>query len=130
MNWSKAFWKGSIIFLWTVLWSIVGLLIFFLLSSSLLAGMLSVIEDPQEIINNPEIASELMMKFMGPIILITILIMAFIGIATYATLVKVISDTIVEEIKLSNIRLLPIPPPPPPPTSPHEDKSNNEGIKT
>jgi len=56
--------------------------------------------------------------------------MAFIGIATYATLVKVISDTIVEEIKLSNIRLLPIPPPPPPPTSPHEDKSNNEGIKT
>jgi len=130
MNWSKAFWKGSIIFLWTVLWSIVGLLIFFLLSSSLLAGMLSVIEDPQEIINNPEIASELMMKFMGPIILITILIMAFIGIATYATLVKIISDTIVEEIKLSNIRLLSIPPPPPPPTSPHEDKSNNEGIKT
>jgi len=126
MNWSKAFWKGSIIFLWTVLWSIVGLLIFFLLSSSLLAGMLSVIEDPQEIINNPEIASELMMKFMGPIILI----MAFIGIATYATLVKVISDTIVEEIKLSNIRLLPIPPPPPPPTSPHEDKSNNKRIKT
>ncbi|MEM3404382.1 MAG: hypothetical protein QXJ17_07605 [Nitrososphaeria archaeon] len=127
MNWSKAFWKGFLIFLWTVLWSIVGLLVFFLLSSSLLAGMLSIIEDPQEIINNPEIASQLAMQFIGPIMLITILVTAFVGIATYATLVKIISETVAEEIKSSNIKVLPIPPPPPPPIpNAKDDVANRE----
>ena len=116
MGWSKAFWKGFVIFLWTTLWVIVGVLIFFLLSASIFASMVSMIQNPQDIINNPQLMDEIVLNYMGPIMLIIILVSIFVGIATYASIVRVITNTVMEEIKKTPpIQTLNIPPPPPAP---------------
>jgi len=127
MNWSKAFWKGFIIFLWSILWSIVGMLIFLLLSASIFASMMNMIKDPQDIIRNPQIISEITSNYVGPLMLIMVIVAIFVGIATYASVVKVISDTILDEIKKAPlIQHIPPPPPPPPPqmepSTPLEEK--------
>jgi len=114
MGWSKAFWKGFVIFLWTALWAIVGVLIFFLLSASIFASMVSIIQNPQDVINNPQLINDIVQKYIGPIMLIIILVAIFVGIATYATIVRVITNTVMEEIKRTpSIQMLNIPPPPP-----------------
>lgn len=116
MSWSKAFWKGFIIFLWTALWAIVGVLIFFLLSTSIFASMVSIIQNPQDVINNPQLVNDIVQKYIGPIMLIIILVAIFVGIATYATIVRVITNTVMEEIKKTpSIQMLNISPPPPAP---------------
>jgi multisubunit Na+/H+ antiporter MnhC subunit len=114
MGWSKAFWKGFVIFLWTALWAIVGVLIFSLLSASIFASMVSIIQNPQDVINNPQLINDIVQKYIGPIMLIIILVAIFVGIATYATIVRVITNTVMEEIKRTpSIQMLNIPPPPP-----------------
>ncbi|MEM0385662.1 MAG: hypothetical protein QXG36_05025 [Nitrososphaeria archaeon] len=116
INWSKAFYKGFIILLWSILWAIVGFLLFSFAISSILAGFITVVEDPTQIMNNPQILQEIVTNYMWPIMLSFIIISIFVGVAVYATLVKVIGNTVLEEIKkTSPIQTLPVPPPPPPP---------------
>ena len=115
IGWSKAFWKGFVIFLWGALWAIIGVLIFFFLSISIFASVVSVISNPQDIINNPDIISQVLQDNIGPITLIIIVVGVFVGVATFASVVKVITDTVMEEVKKAQpIQTIPLPPPPPP----------------
>lgn len=122
LTWGRAFWKGLIIFLWSALWSIAGMLIFLLLGSTLLVNL---INDPQQIIDNPESAISL----MGPFVLIILVVGVFIGIATYASAVKVITETAIEEVKKTQyMQSFSMPPPlPPTPAQPvGADKNENQ----
>jgi len=131
IGWSKAFWKGFVIFLWSALWATVGVLIFFLLSASIFASMVTMIQNPQDIINNPQIMNEIMQNYMGPIFLIIIVVGVFVGVATYASVVKVITETVMEEVKkVPPIQTIAIPPPPPLPQvqqpSPNQPKEERQ----
>jgi len=114
IGWGKAFWKGLIIFSWVLLWAIIGALIFIFLIVSVLAGAVSMIGNPG---NSTQIITQvqpIIEKYAGPILLIFIFVGVFVGVATFASVVKVISDTVIEEVKKSQmIPTLPIPPPPP-----------------
>jgi hypothetical protein len=114
LTWRRAFWKGFLIFLWSALWSVAGMLIFLLLGSTLLVNLMS---DPQQIIDNPELAISL----MEPFILIILVVGIFIGIATYASAVKVIVETAVEEVKKTQY-MQPFSIPPPLPPTPQLDR--------
>ncbi|MCX8188265.1 MAG: hypothetical protein N3F64_00970 [Nitrososphaeria archaeon] len=121
ISWSKAFYKGFIILLWSILWAIVGFLLFSFAISSILASFITVVEDPTQIINNPQILQEIVTNYMWPIMLSFIVISIFVGVAVYATMIKVIGNTILEEIKkMPSAQTLPVPPPPPPPTEPEK----------
>ncbi|MGB9727652.1 MAG: hypothetical protein ACPLZF_04510 [Nitrososphaeria archaeon] len=116
ITWSKAFYKGFIILLWSILWGIVGFLLFSLIISSILTGVLVSFEDPTQIINNPQILQQIVAQYAWPIMLAFILIFAIISVAVYATLVKVIGNTVLDEVKkTSPLQTIPVPPPPPPP---------------
>jgi hypothetical protein len=119
LAWRRAFWKGLIIFLWSALWSIAGMLVFLLLGSTLLVNL---INDPQQIIDNPELAVSL----MGPFILVILVVGVFIGIATYASAVKVITETAIEEIKKTQY-MQPFSMPPPLPPTPTEAVGPDKG---
>jgi hypothetical protein len=116
IGWGKAFWKGFVIFLWTALWAIIGALIFIFFSVSILAGAVSMIGNSGNL-NSTQIiiqAGTIIQQYAGPILLIFIFVGVFVGVATFASVVKVISDTVIEEVKKSQtIQTVPIPPPPP-----------------
>jgi hypothetical protein len=116
IGWGKAFWKGLIIFSWAILWAIIGALIFIFLSVSILAGVVSMIGNTGNL-NSTQIITQvqpIIQKYAGPILLIFIFVGVFVGVATFASVVKVISDTVIEEVKKSQmIQTVPIPPPPP-----------------
>lgn len=121
ISWSKAFYKGFIILSWSILWAIVGFLLFSFAISSILAGLTTAVEDPMQIMNNPQVLQEIVANYMWPIMLSIIIISIFVGVAVYATLVKVIGNTILEEIrKTSPVQTLLIPPLPPPPKESEE----------
>jgi hypothetical protein len=123
ITWSKAFYKGFIILLWSILWGIVGFLLFSLTISSLLSGALVSPEDPTQIINNPQLLQEIVAQYAWPIMLAFIIIFALISVAVYATLVKVIGNTVLDEVKkTSQLPTIPVPPPPPPPIEPEKPK--------
>lgn len=115
ISWSRAFYKGFVILLWTVLWVIVGFLILSFAISSFLAGVLASIEDPMQIVSNPQLISQIVAEYAWPIMLVTVIVSVIIAVAIYATLVKVIGNTVLDEIRrTSPLQTLPVPPPPPP----------------
>ena len=123
ITWSKAFYKGFIILLWSILWGIVGFLLFSLTISSLLTGVLVSLEDPTQIINNPQVLQKIVEQYAWPIMLAFIIIFALISVAVYATLVKVIGNTVLDEVKrTSQLPTIPVPPPPPPPVEQEKTK--------
>lgn len=123
ITWSKAFYKGFIILLWSILWGIVGFLLFSLIISSILTGVIVSFEDPTQIINNPQILQQIVAQYAWPIMLAFIVVFAIISVAVYATLVKVIGNTVLDEVKkTSQLPTIPVPPPPPPPIEPEKQK--------
>jgi hypothetical protein len=59
-------------------------------------------------------AGTIIQQYAGPILLIFIFVGVFVGVATFASVVRVISDTVIEEVKKSQmVQTVPIPPPPP-----------------
>jgi len=121
ITWGKAFYKGFIILLWSILWGIVGFLLFSLTISSLLTGALVSLGNPTQIINNPQLLQEIVARYAWPIMLAFIIIFALISVAVYATLVKVIGNTVLDEVKKAP-QLPTIPVPPPPPIEPEKPK--------
>ncbi len=116
IGWGKAFWNGFIIFLWVALWAIIGALIFIFLSVSILASLVSRIGNLGNL-NSTQIVTQvqpIIQQYAGPILLIFIFVGFFVGVATFASVVKVISNTVIEEVKKSQmIQTVQIPPPPP-----------------
>lgn len=99
VGWGFAFKKGFILWLWCILWVIVGALIFAIISGASLLPFVDVILNPTPEAFTPETLARTM-----PPIIIGVIAGIFIGsliavIGVFASLVKVVTDAVEEQTR-------------------------------
>jgi len=88
VSWTYAFKKGAMIFLWTIVWGVVGGVVALVISGG---AILSMISNPSNFTN----ASSAMGAFLG--VFVGVLLGALIAaIGNYATIVKVTLESVEE----------------------------------